>query len=239
MAFVSSQKSRLLLGDFSLSGFLKSVSVDDTADVLDSTVFTDTAKTFVVGQNSATLTLSGLLDSDAAPNAQFDQLNDWKAATTPEPLSAGFEGMAVGSQLWMAGALETQFTIGATVDGLVTTDLAAVTSGGTDLGVSLHDLGAETADGNAANVDNGAATTNGGVGHLHVTAFSGLSSADIIIEGSANGSTGWATLVTFAQVAGITSQRVEITGSVHRYVRCTIDVTGTGSVTYQCGFARR
>ena len=46
-------------------------------------------------------------------------------------------------------------------------------------GVSLHDLEAETADENGTSVDNAALTSNGGLGVLHVTAFSGLTTATV------------------------------------------------------------
>ena len=84
-------------------------------------------------------------------------------------------------------------------------------------------------------------TANGGVAHLHVSAFSGLTSDVITIEHSVNGSTSWATLVTFATITGVTSERVVVAPgtSVRQYLRVVDDVTGTGSITRFVAFSRR
>ena len=88
--------------------------------------------------------------------------------------------------------------------------------------------------------NNGAGTTNGGIAHLHVSAYSGLTSDVITIEHSVNGSTSWATLVTFATVTAVTSEQVVVAPgtTVRQYLRVVDDVTGTGSVTRAVAFAR-
>ena len=238
MAFVSATKSRVLIGDFNFSPVTASVSGDWPTDMLDFTTINDAAKVFQPGQDTSTAALSGWLDVDATSNLHFDQLNDLKANTTPEPFTYAPRGFALGTEVWMAGALAAGFSTGAQVADRVTYSLDLQTDGATELGISLHDLTAETADGNGTGYDGGAASSAGGVGHLHVTAFSGFSAASIVIADSADNSS-FATILTFTSVAGLTQQRSVITGAVRRYIRYSIDVTGSGSITFVATFARR
>lgn len=240
MTTPNAQKSRIIVGDFALSGYMKDWEANSDTDMLDATVATDTAKTFLPGLDTSKLTVGGLLDMDGtALTGHLAQLDSWKSAQAVDPVSFGPNGLALGSELWMVGAFEAQMKTGAAVGGIASFGLEAQASGQTDYGVSLHDLTAETADASGSSVDGTAASSNGGAGHLHVTAFSGFTGLDVIIEDSANNST-WSTILTFSTATGQTSERQAITGTVRRYVRCSWDVTGTpGSVTFSCGFARR
>src|SRR5690606_18266378 len=86
--------------------------------------------------------------------------------------------------------------------------------------------------------DGGAATSDGGAAYLFVTDLAGITAVDVVIEDSADGSTGWATIATFAQVtADNAGQRVEITGAIKQHTRASIDVTGTGSAKILAGSA--
>lgn len=233
MAFIPSTKSRLLLGDFYLAAYTTDVSLSAMTEMLDTTVLTDTSKQFIPGQDTSTLSLSGHHD-----DAAFADLASFKSAVST-PFTYAPSGLAVGSEVALVNVIDTSFEASAPVAGVVDWSLAAQTTGPTDFGSSLADLAAVTADTNGTVVDGTAATTGGGVGHLHVTAFSGFSGVVVTIEDSANGSSGWAAIVTFTTVAGVTGERVAITGTVRRYLRVVFDVTGTGSITAQASFARR
>lgn len=238
MSFVSAHKSRLLLGDFNFSPVTAQAGSDWPSDMLDVTTINDAAKAFIPGQDTSTFSLSGWLDVDATANAHFDQMNDLKSATATEPLTWAPGGLVLGTGLQMAGVWESSFATGSQVADKVTFSLGAQTSGPTELGYSLHDLSAETVDGDGTGVDlTTVSTTSGASAHLHVTAYSGLTSAVITVADSANNSV-FATIGTFATVTGITSERLIIAGTIRRYVRYSIDVTGTGSVTFAVAFAR-
>lgn len=240
MAFVPSFKSRVLARSYSFSCVVNQVGVDAQTDMLEVTALCDTAKQFIVGPNTSTVSMSGYLDVDAAADAQFDQLNDWKSATAPEPFTYAPSGTTLGSETWQVGVYETQFAITSAQAEAVGFSMTGQADGATDIGVSIADLAAITVDTSGSSVDNGASTANGGVAHLHVTAFSGLTSDVIIVEHSTNNSV-WATLGTFTTVTGLTSQRLVIAPgtTVNRYLRVGDDVTGTGSITRQVSFARR
>lgn len=229
---VSAQKSRLLVGDFHLTSYATQVGTSWQQDILDTTVLTDAAKTAIIGGDTSTLKMSGYYDL-----AEHADLASWESSTA-QPVTWAPNGLAIGSEVWLQNALLSEFSSNAARNGVAGWDLGGQTDGLTDFGVSLHNLGAETADGSAASNDGTAATTAGAVAHLHVTAFSGFSGAVVTIEDSANDST-WATIGTFTTVAGVTGERITIAGTVRRYTRATVDVTGTGSVTYAVALARR
>lgn len=99
----------------------------------------------------------------------------------------------------------------------------------------LHPLGAETATGDTASLDNTASSGNGGRGTIHVTAATGTWT--LKIQHSANDST-WADLITFTSVTGVTSQTVEVSGTVNRYLQLVFTEDSAGSCTFVGGFAR-
>ena len=238
MAFKNAQKSRVIVGQTSFSGYTRTVETGITVDMLETTTLVDTAKAFIPGQSDASFSLGLILDTDTTANGEWDRATTWKSAT-PVAVTYGPSGLAALDEVFLIGALEASFSTSSTVSGTVDAAITAQPDGGADAGISLSDLEAVTVDGNGTARDLTAASTNGGVGHLHVTAFSGLTSNDITIEDSADGSTGWATILTFTQVTGLTSQRLAITGTVRRYLRVVDNVTGVGSCTRQVSFARR
>jgi hypothetical protein len=85
-------------------------------------------------------------------------------------------------------------------------------------------------------------TTQGGVGYLQVSAFSGFTSVTPIIKHSPDDVT-YANLVSFTAVTAAppnvnTKQRVAVAGNVDRYLCSTGTVVGSGSVTLFMGFCR-
>ena len=78
--------------------------------------------------------------------------------------------------------------------------------------------------------------TGGGSGGV-----SGLTSNVVTIEHSVDGVSSWATLVTFATVTGVTSERVAVAAgtTVRRFLRVVDTLTGTPIYTRSVSFARR
>lgn len=78
----------------------------------------------------------------------------------------------------------------------------------------------------------------GGVGYLQVTAYSGFTGVLHKIVHSPD-DTVYAALVSFTNItAAPGKERIEVTGTVDRYLSSNIDVTGAGSITPFMGFAR-
>jgi hypothetical protein len=238
MPFASAQVSRLYVGLLQFSGYTRSYNLSYQSEMLDVTVLTSTAKEFIPGQEMATFNVDMLLDNAATASSQFGIL--YTAKSTPQVVTLAPSGTARGAETWQVQSNELNFNTSAAVADVVGVTAAFQSDGLVDPGVVLDPETAITIDTNGTSVDNTAATSNGGVGHLHVTAYSGLTSNSIIIEHSTNNST-WTTLATFTLVTGTGSERLVIAPgtTVNRYLRIRDDVTGTGSCTRFVSFARR
>lgn len=241
MAFRSSQQSRIFVGILAAAAYTRNLSTNSSTEVHDVSTIADTARQFVPGQESASFSIDGPLDDSAATNGQWDALTAQKQATTPTPIT--FMPLGTDGHAWLIDAVDTNFETTSGVGSSVDWAMAATTTGPPDMnGVVLENNTTVTADTDGT-ADTGpvGGSANGGVAHLHVTAFSGFTSDDIIIEQSTNGNFAGeeTTLVTFTQVTGLTSERIEVTGTVDRYLRVADDVTGTGSITRHVSFARR
>lgn len=240
MAFRSAQQARIYVGLLNASCYARTVSIGSALDALDVTAICDAAKAYIPGTNTSTFSVDGPLDVDATANAQWDALTDQIQATTNVPIT--FMPLGTDGAAWLMEAVDTNFDASAGASSTVDWSMTAQTSGITDMsGVVLKDATTVTADTDGTANVAPAGTTNGGVAHLHVTAYSGLTSDAIIIEGSGTGSFAGeeVTVATFASVTGLTSERVEVTGTVGRYLRVVDDVTGTGSITRTVAFSRR
>lgn len=235
----NAQQSRVFLGNLDLSGYSKGASSDWPSDMLDVTTLADTAFRFIPGQDTSTWSFDMVLDVATTSNGQVDVLNNWKASTEL-PITFCPAGTTAGSLAELVAGLETSYSTTSAPNAAVMASAAAQTNGFTDFGIILDPSTGVTADGSSTSIDNTAASSNGGVAHLHVTAFSGLTSDAIIVEHSTNNSA-WATLGTFTTVTGVTNQRLVIAAgtTVNRYLRVTDDVTGTGTCTRLVAFARR
>lgn len=224
-------KARVLIGDFSFSPKLSEISLPFTVDMHDATTFGDDGvKRFLPGTSGSSAAMTGFIDADT--------LTEAAAWTSTQALTYAPSGLARGSRVQFISALESSFEVGSSVAGLSSFDLGATTDGFTDFGVSLRDLAAATVDGNDTGHDFSAASSGGGAGCLHVTAFSGLTNAIIKVQHSTDNSV-YTDLITFTTATGVTSQISAVAGTVNRYVRSSVDVTGTGSVTFQVSFSRR
>ena len=98
-------------------------------------------------------------------------------------------------------------------------------------------------NGSAVDDGAGAAPTTAGIrAYLQVLGVSGLTTVTVAIQDSADGSTGWATILTFAAVTAARSvERKTATGTVRRYLRAITTGTFTAVdliVMYQRGTAQ-
>jgi hypothetical protein len=223
----------MCFGSTALAAYLTSLTTSTSTDTADATDLTSSAKAYVSGLSDSTIAASGL----------FEPLFDTPvvaalAAADGTPVSIAPAGFAPGSPVVMVSARETSYDISAAVDAVVAANVNVQGDGRLDRGVSLVDLGQVTAAGNGGAVDGSASSSNGGLATLHVTACTGT--LIVKVQHSANGTTGWADLATFATATGATSQRVTFAGSVNRYMRASWTLTGaSAAATFTTSLARR
>lgn len=232
MPFVSATKSRVFAGTLSASCYARGFSLSSAVDMLDVSTLCDDAKAYIPGQESSTATFTLIHDAAQAAHAAT-----W-ATAGDIPVTYLPGGAAVGDAAFLIDSIRTDYSTTSSVTGTVDASITAMTTGDTGYGACIAASAAITVDTTGSAVDNGASSANGAVAHLHVTAFSGLTSNAIRIEHSTNNST-WTTLASFTSVTAAASQRLDIAGTINRYVRVVDDVTGTGSCTRLVAFARR
>lgn len=236
MAFTPGFNSRFFVGSQRWSLYARAMSAMVSAEQIDVSSMEDLAQVFANGQKNGSAQLDMMLDGVGA--GQFALANTWQS--TQQPLTLGFDGCDLTDTVWLIAGNQSSATVGDTLNDVATISVSVQPDGPIDWGVVVAAEGAITTDTNGTAIDNGAATSNGGVVHLHVTAFSGLTSDSVVVEHSTDNSS-WVTLDTFTSVTGVTSERRVIAAgtTVRRYMRIRDDVTGTGSITRMVAFSRR
>ena len=238
MAFIHGKDTVVLLGKDNVTTYFSEHTASVEVDMHDTTVYGKSAKTYLPGLIDGTVSLSGLWDGAASA---IDSILAALVGAAASVFTAGPAGTTIGNRAELASLLETSYEIDDSVSEVVGISVEGQADDRVETGIFLHNLTAETATGNAASQDNGGASSNGGVAHLHLTAVTGTSPTNtVLVEHSTNGSS-WSTLVTFTALAGTTiSERKTVTGTVNRYLRASWTIAGTTpSYTFAVAFARR
>ena len=226
----------ILSNEYDLSTYLNSVSVSNAVETPETTTFGSTSKSFITGHKEGTVSFEGLYESSATGIDQHLQA----ALTGNSVMTVSGDGAGVGRRAILLSADSTSYEISSPLTEVVAISGEAVADGGLDYGVWLVCQSAITTTLTGTSVDGAAASSGGGVAHLHITANSNLGTTVAKVQGSANNST-WADLVTFTTV-GIgaeTYQRSTVSGSIPRYLRCLVTPASTGSLTVNIAFSRR
>jgi hypothetical protein len=237
----------VLFDKYDLSNYFTSVNTSAKADMVETTTFGSTVKTFAIGQEDATISLEGLWSGVLDTTGSDAILTAAIASTTKKIITVASEGNTLGRRAILLNTDETNYEVKAAVADMVKITASAQASGtpgSYDSGVLLAAAQVLTSTATNSSVDNAAGTTNGGVAHLHVTSNTRNGAINVKVQHSANNST-WADLVVFTATTSstITSERIEVAAgtAVNRYVR--VNVSGfagsTGSATITVGFARR
>lgn len=234
MAFIHGKGTVLLGDDVALTGYFTNLQSSKSAQAVDVTTFGNDDKVFIAGIEEGSIALNGVFD--AAASASDPELHDALAAASGKIITVGYDGTTIGNRVTMTQAREASYNINGSVNDAVRLAATFTSDGGIRQGVSLHALGAETGTGDYASVDNSASTANGGVGHLHVTAFTGTN-VTIKIQHSVDDNV-WADLITFTSVTGTTQERSSVAGTVNRYLRGQISGGTFTTVTFAVAFAR-
>lgn len=158
---------------------------------------------------------------------------------TADVICAGYGGDTIGQPfVGFSGIYKGQYEALCQIGNLTKANTRFLVGGAFDDGVILHPLAARTTDTNGTTVDQLAGTSAGGAGYVQCTAFSGFSGVVVKVQHSTDNSI-WSDLITFTTIAAApAAERVAVSGTVNRYVRALIDVTGTGSITVFVGFNR-
>lgn len=239
MAFVPGYKTRVLAGSLHISGSIRNASVTVPRGVIDVSVLTSGAnKDFILGnKGDGSFQCDGPLDMATSSNAPYTMMTGWKGTNVPISYFPSGATAAL-DECWILDGIQTEFGVTGNQEGSVDFSLSAAGTGAAPAGILIEPLAAVTTTTTGTARDDVAASTNGGVFHLHVTSWTTLTSNTVTVEDSADGTTGWAVIATFAAATGVTSQRVQTTGAIKRWVRVKDTVAGSGSCTRAVAYAR-
>lgn len=220
----------IVANEFDVSTYNNQLNLVVNRQAVNTSGFGDADKEYIAGQVDGTYSLVGTWNDDTAADLEHSTNLGLEIVYTACPA-----GMATaGNAAWLWNGLQNQYGIPANTNDAVRHNLAG-NSPNTRMGGQLVHTLSTASVGQTASVDGTASSTFGGVGHLHVTAFSGTNIV-ATLEDSANDVT-FATLAAFTSATGVGAERITFAGTVERYVR--VDVSGTfTSATIAVAFAR-
>jgi hypothetical protein len=238
MTFTLGNTTRMFVNTKAVSSTVSAWTASHQRAVSEVTALTDSGARYVPGLMGGSLAVRGPQDSvdqdlHAEIEAAIGQDNSFLATVCPYGTAIGQFAMSILGDV-------SEHAVDAAVADAVSYAMSASADESVDMGFIVHALGAETADGNGTAVDRLADSANGGVAVLHVTAYSGFTSAGIKIQHSTDNSV-WDDLVSFTSATDVVAERKFLAAgtTVNRYVRAVTDVTGTGSVTYLVALSPR
>lgn len=254
MTAVHGKGTKVYLAGYDLTGILNAASSSIDGDTAEVTNYGSPAKEYIPGNTDGTVSFGGFLDADPDGAGPLISLADRIAALAgAKRVALIYPGGndAVGQPGRAAEGILTSHNVEGPVDGAVTVDAELQASGGVRPVASLANMTARTTTSQGSAVDSGIAggTQYGGEAFLEVTAASGTGSPTLIVkvQGSADGSTGWADLATFTTVAQAdapTAQKASwaagAAGSTPKFLRASWTITGTSpSFTFAMAAFRR
>lgn len=255
MAQVHGKSTRVLLNGYDLSGILHTAGGSIAVDTAEATVFTSPAKEYQPGLPDGTLSFEGYLDFDpdgvGALISLEQRVASWLGSKGVALMYPGGVD-AVGSPGRACQFYQSTHDLESAIDGKAALSIELQATGGVSPVVSLANLVARTSTANGTNHDSSivGGTAFGGVAYLEVTAGSGVGTSVVVkVQGSADGSTGWADLATFTSVPGAAtfvpnaqavSWAAGAAGSTPRYLRAAWTVAGgSPSFTFTVAAFRR
>ncbi len=241
MAFVHGKDAEVAMGSFAITGYLRGVEDGAEVELADVTVLGDEGHRFVPGLDTGTLSFDGVFDNTVAATGQDATVEALKQAASASVITVAPAGFALGNRVSSCEARLNNYAIASPVTDAVGFQAGWQTDGQVDKGVALSALASVSATANGTGVDNGAASTNGAVGWLHVPVNTRDGSITVKVQHSTDNSV-FTDLITFTVVSAstITSERVAVTGTVNRYTRVQWTVAGsTGAATMVAGVCRR
>jgi len=238
---VHGKNTVILVDAGNLTEYFNNQDLPETIDSNDTTTFGHDSKTSVSGLRSGSMSLQGFYDG--TPTGINAILNPYLGAASDQVVSTAPAGFALGNAVDMLQSQVTNYKKTSVVTDVTKIGVDFKADGPIDAGYSLHNLTpAETATGNSSNLDNGAATSNGGVAHIHCPTVSGTNPTNISKIQHSSDNVTYLDLVTFTQLTAAGSRRVEVAAgtTVNRYLREAHTIGGTNpSFGYAVAFARR
>jgi hypothetical protein len=225
---------QVLVNGYELTGDSQRVMMNDLRDVYDVTAFGDDVHNVIPGLRASSIAHEGYMNAAAARShpvmkgVDVDSVISVLLGQNAAPL--------VGDPAYSLVSLQGRYATMPEVNRHIPFMALFANKGSSSglWGVTLAPPTSFTNTTNGTAVDNGAASSNGGVGALHVLQAAASDTYSITIEGSTTGAFGGeqTTLLTFTlNGAALNSQRLPIAGTIPRYTRWRAVRTGSAGNT--------
>jgi hypothetical protein len=237
--FAHGKNVNVFVNEYDFSTYFNDVSATTSVETAEVSAFGSNAKEYIVGLLDGTVSLSGMFDGTATgTDVVFSAV---LGSTTKQNVIVAPSGHSNGASAIVLEADDTSYEVSGAVADVVQTSAEFQSSDGVEHGKILSSGTAISSTGNGTSVDNALSSANGGVGFLSVPTNTRNGNITVKVQQSADNST-FTDLITFTVVTSTqkTFERVEVAGTVARYLRVNYTVAGsTGSATPVVAFARR
>jgi hypothetical protein len=237
--FAHGKNVNVFVNEYDFSTYFNDVSATTSVETAEVSAFGSNAKEYIVGLLDGTVSLSGMFDGTATgTDVVFSAV---LGSTTKQNVIVAPSGHSNGASAIVLEADDTSYEVSGAVADVVQTSAEFQSSDGVEHGKILSSGAAISSTGNGTSVDNALSSANGGVGFLSVPTNTRNGNITVKVQQSADNST-FTDLITFTVVTSTqkTFERVEVAGTVARYLRVNYTVAGsTGTATPVVAFARR
>jgi hypothetical protein len=235
MAFGHGSAAKAFGAGTDLTGFINSVTSSKSADTAETSTLGSDSKSYVAGLADATVAIEGFWtgDVDAIDEMMEEALGVAGSVVTHWP-----QGDALGARGKAGAAINSSYEVSTSVDDAGTISGEFQASGGLDAVLSLVPKALKSSDDEGTGIDNGAASSAGGQGYLHVFDVTGGTGAIVKVQDSVDDAV-YTDLITFATVSAGSKggEKLSVTGTVKRWVKGEW-VVGGGTATIALSFAR-
>lgn len=186
-------------------------------------------KNYILGQADAMATINGFFDkSTGSTHAALSSLASGQTEIIVTMAWGDNATPTIGDYASSLAATQSQYNAPANKAEIISVEAAFKSIGeAADFGLLIADVSGASATGSTTSIDNGASSSNGGVGYLHLTGVSASDTFTGKIQHSTNDST-WADLITFTlDGSAIGAERIEVSGTVNRYIRFNYTLGGS------------
>lgn len=239
MSFKHGKNAEILLNSIDLSSYLNSITWRAQCAAAKTSTFKSTYHSYIAGEISSQAVTNGYYDP--AQSTVRTTLQASPGVLTYAPAGA----TAIGDQTRLLSFNTVTYNENSKTNEAVGFDWTAEGTAVAGIGVCLHVLASEspgtiTGTGDAILRDGSTQTTGGGIGHLHVTAYtSGTQQFKLQDATTQGGAYSDITGGAFTNVTAVGAQRLIIPSgtTIRQYVRCVATIAGA-ACTYSVSFAR-
>ena len=235
MSFIHGKNTGVLWAEFDLSNYLNEASTPLETEASETTTFGEGSKQYIPGLGDATVSLSGLFDTNADG---LGQVQDRMGESGGDALTVGQGGLTPGGPATLVSCITSSRETTSAAADVVAMSAEFASNGVYGLGHVLAGLETITASKSGPALDNAAQTTGGLRVNWHVTENAHDAGVEFLVQHSVDNSV-WVDVGAWTSTAStVGSHEATFSGPIEDYLRVEITAPGSGAITYAVAAAR-